>query len=921
MGVYLNNFTHELCQRVRTLLRSKDALASVLLIAWHLIYFFPITLGQRVWFTWDIARLYHPFGVELSRALSEGRLPLWTPNVLAGFPLFAEGHVATFYPIYLVLFRLLAPHYAISYAMLLHLVWGAIGMYTCARSIGSSRASAFLAAFVFSFNGMMLEKLYHTPIIVASAWLPWLIFFQDRFQRTRAAIWFFFAALTIGVQLVAGFPQTALLSAIAFGLFGFFGSLFWNRDDGGIARQVLLSTILPLVLGVSIAAIQVVPTSELIQYSVRSSDLQNEFLTEYSLPPAFLSQFVLPYTQGEPIEHTNEYWAYFGLAPFALAILAPFLRRDRRTIFLALFALGALSLALGNANPAYHLIYRLPVFSFFRTPARYIFLFIFAAILLSATAFDDLSKRLTSPRTLNKTTVAIGVGFGLLTLGAFGLAQIEPLKFWLDAWRWLPLALWLGALFVIVLAWKRRLTQTTFNVALIGLTIFDLASFAPPFLATLAQMTPASYVETPPRSIAALGPARVTDRLFTDVNTVPSVPALRASLYPNMATVYDRQHVQAYSPLIYSRHDSYLAHLSPTMLGLLNVRFFLMPLEPRFSDRVAAPYPSLALDAINNETNIPPTIASSIEITSFTEQTAQLAPGTQVAQVIVTFDDASVQTFPLRIGIETDDWDFDRAQTLGLVQHSRARVARTYAGVTRAFGKPFDAHTYLARDDFAPARRVVAVNIRSELPNGRLCVERVSLIGADGQTVSLATLTGKANFAVAFMSDTVAAWENLDVMPRAFVVHSAEVMPDDAALARLEAQSVDVRRIVLLSEGQAIDEPANAADAQDEVAIEEYKPERVQVSVVNARAGYLVLTDSWYPGWDAFVDGKSAPILRADVLFRAVPLEPGSHTVRFEYRPRSLVWGALISAASLALTGFIAFILNNRGLLQQLYNP
>ena len=158
------------------------------------------------------------------------------------------------------------------------------------------------------------------------------------------------------------------------------------------------------------------------------------------------------------------------------------------------------------------------------------------------------------------------------------------------------------------------------------------------------------------------------------------------------------------------------------------------------------------------------------------------------------------------------------------------------------------------------------------------------------------------------MSDTVAAWENLDVMPRAFVVHSAEVMPDDAALARLETQSVDVRRTVLLNEGQTLDEPANAAGARDEVAIEEYKPERVQVSVVNDRAGYLVLMDSWYPGWDAFVDDKPAPIYRADVLFRAVPLEPGSHRVRFEYRPQSLVWGALISAVSLALTGFIAFI-------------
>jgi uncharacterized membrane protein YfhO len=67
-----------------------------------------------------------------------------------------------------------------------------------------------------------------------------------------------------------------------------------------------------------------------------------------------------------------------------------------------------------------------------------------------------------------------------------------------------------------------------------------------------------------------------------------------------------------------------------------------------------------------------------------------------------------------------------------------------------------------------------------------------------------------------------------------------------------------------------------------------------------------VLTDSWYPGWIARVDGIETPIERADYIFRAVRLAPGEHRVEFEYRPASLQIGALISGvALLALFGVV----------------
>ncbi len=895
----------------------------MLLAAFPFVYFWQVTLAQGVWFTSDIISIYHPFSVELARSLAQGRLPLWAPEILAGFPLLAEGHVSAFYPVYRLLYGVLPAHIALSYAMLLHLAWAGVGMYACGRSMGFRPASALLAGLAFSLNGFTLQKLYHTPIVVVGSWLPWLIFLQNCSRRARVAgngragAWLVLTVLAIGLQLLAGHPQTALLSAIAFACFGMFGELVQPFEPGkgpGALRRLEQNlrrltkaafwTAAPIVLGIGIAAIQLVPTVELIGFSVRSQSLSSSYLTEYSFPPAFLTQFVLPYAQGEPTEHTNEYWAYFGLAPFAFAFLAPILRRDRRTLFTALFALAALFLAFGNLNPLYDLIDRLPVFGLFRTPARYIELFLFAAVILSATGFEEMLNHL--PRgPVGRVATGIAVVFGVLTVGAIGLARLQPIEFWLQAWQLLPGVLGLLLVAALVFAWERRWQAATFGAFVIGLTFVDLACYAPPFLQTLAALTPPSYVESVPRSVPLLQSGRV----YTDLAIVPTVPAMRGSLSPNTALVFTKSSIQVNSPLIYSRHDAFLSHLRPAMLNALNARYYLLPLEPRFTDRTSGPAAWLALDVLDNEIVIPPTPSVAVEVISYAEGLADLEERTPVAQVLLRLDDGTVQTYPLRLGVETDEWDFDRANAAGATKRNHATVARTFTGFVRSFGRTFPAHTFVGSFALGSGtRNVVAVDVHSLVPKGRLTIERISLVDERGQERSLATLSKKDNFQLVYMSDTVAGWENLDVLPRAFIVHAAQVLDDTATLARLQAPEWQPEQTVFLNEGQALPEPVSAGPSHDVVAFAQDAPERVELTAETDRAGYLVLADSWYPGWKVTVDGRAAPLYRADLIVRAVPLEPGEHRVVFEYEPFSLRLGAVISIVSLiiALGGAVA---------------
>jgi uncharacterized membrane protein YfhO len=98
----------------------------------------------------------------------------------------------------------------------------------------------------------------------------------------------------------------------------------------------------------------------------------------------------------------------------------------------------------------------------------------------------------------------------------------------------------------------------------------------------------------------------------------------------------------------------------------------------------------------------------------------------------------------------------------------------------------------------------------------------------------------------------------------------------------------------LLEQAERLASPTGDAVVQ----VVSYEPELVALNVTLDAPGVLVLADTWYPGWQATVDGEPAALLRANYLYRAVLLPAGQHSVQFEYRPATLGRGAGISLAA-----------------------
>ena len=146
-------------------------------------------------------------------------------------------------------------------------------------------------------------------------------------------------------------------------------------------------------------------------------------------------------------------------------------------------------------------------------------------------------------------------------------------------------------------------------------------------------------------------------------------------------------------------------------------------------------------------------------------------------------------------------------------------------------------------------------------------------------------------------------FERTQPLPRAYVAHRvSRAVGTDEVLRALSAPGFDATRTVVLELGNR--HPALPVDSDSPIqaaTIESYEPRRVVVVSDDPEPGWLVLTDTDYPGWRAEVDGRPVEIARANRVFRAVPLSTGHHRIVFTYRPTSLALGLSLTAAALLL--------------------
>jgi len=154
--------------------------------------------------------------------------------------------------------------------------------------------------------------------------------------------------------------------------------------------------------------------------------------------------------------------------------------------------------------------------------------------------------------------------------------------------------------------------------------------------------------------------------------------------------------------------------------------------------------------------------------------------------------------------------------------------------------------------------------------------------------------------------------------PRAFMVYDAYVASsEEEARDYISSPTFDPMREAVFEEiPPALNvDPGAGGDGGEpagEAKILSYDLNEIRLKVNTSSDGYLILSEVWYPGWEATVDGADAPVVRADWCLRAVPVPEGSHDVVLEFSPASFRTGAWISGVTLVISIAGLFISGRR---------
>jgi len=430
----------------------------------------PAFLGSGTFFHYDTWMQNLAFRAWWFSELRSGTFATWCPGMFAGFPLFAETQTGALYPPTFPLFLLLPPTLAFSWSVLVHFALAGLGAWRLAARLGAGAAGAVLAGVAWELSGFMIVHVVHFNLLVGAALAPWALYFAwgtwDGSLRAAAALSVTVACLLLGAHPYATLMILLVVAVALVGRAGLGGALV---GSGAVLALVVAA-------GTALAAVQVLPTRELLARTPRGGAVDWSFLTFGSFPPWHAATLVAPDLFGTPANgswwagpdwsHFAETCAYAGVATLALAAAALVLRRDAATGTLATVAALSFLLMLGKYTPLYRVLTWIPLWQSTRLPGRFALPFTLAVALLAGLGLDALLRE----KSPGRRRLAAAAGAALVVALAAGAVRLAPEAS--DA------GLALGA------AWPAKLDAIAANAAAVSTRLWisvaaSLASLAP----------------------------------------------------------------------------------------------------------------------------------------------------------------------------------------------------------------------------------------------------------------------------------------------------------------------------------------------------------------------------------------------------------------------------------------------------------
>jgi len=889
-------------------------------------------IGGTAFYERDTQLFYFPLAQWVAEQLKGGQFPLWLPGIFTGYPIFADGELGLAYlPQVLLLFALPTPE-AMVWLRALHAFLAGAFTFWFLRTLRLEPLPALGGALVFAFGSFMTVQMHHENVVRSAVWLPAVLAcFQRAIQArvgARVLMWIALGALSLAQSALGLHVQPVLMLALALAGYAVFRAVVGPRRV-----MPLLAALAVAVGGAGVAAVQWLPLGEWALVSSRRGGVAYEFGSAFAISPENLPTILFPFFFRLPDATT--WWTlwqqwetelYVGIPTLALMVVGVLFSRRVELLYFVPLAVVSLLIAMAHYAPLvnlHFLLWSVPGFSFLRAPGRFSYLVVFACACLAAFGLQALFARRA------RLVVALGGAVPSVALLAALLAILPPWRAWLAAdlprattyvqSTYLatraqypidpnlavsgflysldlanPKTLWTLALlamsalgFVVWLALGVRRAALG-QLLLVSLIAVDLLVFASDFhprapLSSLASQLPAGV---------AAGQRALLDGYLPELEPDQLLSA-------NVSTA------EGYSSLPSQRHvELYAATQSqPALLDLWGERVIIEPTVAADGHEVngvrfRAEHPLLSGFGGSEPSvlRVPADVGTvaAVRLVGTLSYAFNMPHGTTVATLDV--DGARI---PLRAGIELSERAYDRPSLKGLVQHQRAGTAFDFEEATPE-GEAYVAHLYQTDLPLAAGLTPRAIAVTPMDPSVLVEIHGVALVSPSGQvrSLGLADRDGLQRLG----PNTVA---NTRALPRAFVLPRAQAFspgrhPGLTATQLVASPDVDLHRQVLIEgDPDAPTAPGPSAAEAQPARLVDIGPNVVQVIASADVPSYLVVTDFYHRGWNAYVDGRPTRVVIADALYRAVSIEPGQHVVELRFQPLSHALGAVASMFTL----------------------
>ena len=415
----------------------------------------------------DIYTQVYPWINENLNIVSNIELPLWSDNILGGYPIFQDSQHSVFYIFHYILIFFKNTDillYMIQIIAIIQFLIMAISIYLLSIELNMSKYAALIISITFSFSGFVLSHIQHFSTIEVLKYLPLILLFILRYYKTNKKSNLILITICSCLSVLAGSVQITIYNVIFIFLINIY--LFLKKKE--YKKGLLI--IFYISLGIMMAGIQIIPTMELSYNSLRS-EIEYEFFSKNSnhvknlltmiFPFLSNSDFILNYST--PINSLY----YIGIVPVFLLIVSLFnINKKNLKIWIGIILLYLLS--LGENTFIHKIIYEIPILNKFQRSVNWWFYVQFLISILLGYTFDQLLKK------ENKKKIVSIIIFAFIFSLGYVFILMQQIINTISLFIILNILIFIISFTLIILFFKEKINEKHFEKLILIIFVIDI---------------------------------------------------------------------------------------------------------------------------------------------------------------------------------------------------------------------------------------------------------------------------------------------------------------------------------------------------------------------------------------------------------------------------------------------------------------